>query len=630
MENEQALKCVKLMRECTSMIGKHFIIAGRPTSVIEISDDNDTITKQVPVQQSPPSKNNKEREMHLHSSPKNFSSPTSKYFLDEIECILDDDGFMYFDLADVPTELFCFFHERSEQYGNNKIAQPPFNHHSINHANPAFRKMFEKIRNGKFDDNSPFHFVFYNIKRQESSNMNLLTKNGNRKRRIQPIEIQYENKDQETTCTHFSYANAISNATFVDSIMTLIFRLKSILSAKCDGSGNNINRIRRMDRIFRDFCNRAINKNVPKEEIFMDNVTQYQSFFDSTTLKDNDDTYSEVFVDFQRHVHKFINVRLGTLEGIHRLYGMSYVINHKHQRNDYITKGHSCRFTNMKETSSEEEWNKQIRLLKRKSSRYERKKSLYVPISGYDILEEIIKEVNRKNDVCVNFKPPSKNRDGGSETYFGSFIFPILKNFVMDYLKEEALGEVESLDEKSYDELKKTEPILNNPIIHDCYMSSKTDRSSREHNIDKFWRLLLEDSMLSDDSKRAFLKQTSFNIATLRFGNHFKGSYKAPQHINFLNIFRIKPGSSKAYRKQHFTVHAMRNLLIFLNICKFCRESFIKKAAEANLSHQQEFNNYLFNTSEDNNVTKLNFCRVFDVNLIGKYKVKLTMKDISF
>ena len=625
MDNSQALQYVNLMRDCTSLIGKHFMISGNKLklatqSVIEINDDV-TITK-VPLKQSRVSSKSNKRPMILTLTPE-IPSPRSNFTNSIIKCSVDDDSFMYFDLWGVPAELFCFFHERID----NKIGQPPFNHHSINHSSIVFRNMFEAIRNGTFDDTSRFHFVMYNIKHQSNTEEEVLDSNS--KRRIQQIELHDEGIiDEDTTCTHFSYASAMSDDLFEGIILRMFFRLTHVLSATSDLT--NLEKLQSMDKVFINLCKSAIKRGLPKEEIFMANVTEYESFFhNSTEVESNsidDLTYNKMFVDFQRHVHRYFNIRLGTLEGIHRLYGISYIIDNQIRRNNYIRKGQNCRFTNLRQTSSEVEWNEQILQLKNKSTSYERKKSLFVPTSRFDIMEGIMRDVNKNSDVIDDFKVPTKKQFDGTDGYhyFASFLFPILKKFIWKYLKVEALG-LDADKVKSYEDLKKRKPIPNNPIIQDCIASSEGERSREESNIERFWSRLLDDSTMTEDSTdKTKILQKSFNIRTLRFGNHFRSNYRSTQHIKFLSIFRIVPGNSKAYRKQHYTVHAMRNLLISIHICKFCRNSFIRKAIEANQSHQKQFNDYLntnHDSSEKTNLAKMEFHRVFDVNLIGKYKM---------
>lgn len=718
LENYKALHCVKLIRECTSIIGKHFTISEKKLKlttkqeVIDVDDnasttkyqspimfnsnndplilkirectsgvgnfmtseqrfksatkpvidinDDESIKEIEPKHQSPTSsKSNKDEkfksatadaiEIYDDESIKNlerkYKSPiwskSKKHdgmllsLSPEIAQIgvrvlkpeLDEDKFLNFDKHDIPAELFCFFHERI----GNKIAQPPFNHHSINHSSMVFRSIFEQIRSGEFKDNSDFHFVVYNIKHQNHTESNLY------KRRIQPITFDEDKNDGETICNSFSFASAMSNTVFEGIISRLFTLLSRLMSSQ---TGYTIReRIKAMDQVFINFSNSVKERKYPLEEIFMENVHDYQSFFKNTTdvISNSleDCTNRKIFQSFQRHVHTIFNIRLCTIEGLHRLYGISYVIDHHDdpQSNKYVCKGHFCRFTNLKQVSKVEDWNDQIQLIKKKSISYAKQKSQFIPTSRFDVLEYIIKEVDMKSDVIRDFMKHPLREDqikdeGSNDSYFVSFLYPILENFVLNYLKEEALGidqvvKIDQVMKNDNDEWEKLQPNLTNPIIQDCFESSKLgDRTNTEEAINKkFWTRLLEDSRNESGS----ILQISYNIKTLRFGNHFRGNFRKNQLQEFLSIFRIKPGTSKAYRKQHYIVHAMRNLLISIHICKFCRDAFIRKALEANRSHEQQFNTYLSTThtetSQHNNTKKINFYRVFDVNLIGKSKV---------
>ncbi len=495
------------------------------------------------------------------------------------------------ELDKVPSTVFYFFHHRSD--ADNKICQPPFNHHCINHGSNEFQKMFDDIQDDSFDDITWFHFAAYKVKETNSTEIS-------QSRWITSIENDFSNS------SHYS-AYALNEEVFKKVLIPLVSYMSS----------NNIMMTENMkivDKYFNTLS--SDNKDGISDEVFFRGSGSYVPFFEDDKDKPKSRLESkekETFFEFLKHVHSYMSLRLGTIEGIHRLFCVSFYFDHFLNQNDlqsspsYIRDLHRCKITNLKQSLSEQEWNDQIEELRDYSLKYERNKSSNIKRSTVDMFVTLERKfVVRNQDFFPIYRKSNRRLQ---DIYFLKRIYPMIRNFI-EYLTKEAHGYKKKIDEET---LHNTIPFKNNEVIEACMEGYDFQKKSSALKL--FWKKLKYDLSLRQ------IAASSFNIRTVRFANHFHNHITPTDSKTFINLFHIQETQSRSYLKQHYVVHCLRNLLIILRMCQYTRYTFLSKLNEIRQCENDEFYekqlksaNLKSDKEEDSSPT-----RALDFRLIGKY-----------
>lgn len=478
--------------------------------------------------------------------------------------------------------LILLFHERSSD--ERHIMQPTINQRSINHGSQEFFSFYNQMKNGQFTDTSLFHFLVYRVNRLMLDNRMTLPQ----ERQIVSIDVNTYTpkiiKSSESDSEFFS-VERITNEFFHRFLVPFIHVVSSLdLFQKED--------MIKMDKIL----------SLDRSKI----VHEYKVFFRNGTLSKKQKKVSsqKLFEEFCAHFRQYSVIRLGTIEGIHRLYSAFKIVKDSivEENNPYIKGFHRCLITNLKEYSSEHEWKNQIDELQQFSRTYEERKSQIVTTSFVEIIDKLIsyKFHNENNDIYIIL---SMNRKE-TPRYFNGVMYKICQT-LKDYVKSEATRDIKNrkmgLQNLNTDSM--------NPIILEIWKSCPIINRNKT-----FWEWIDFDPILDMTQMRA----SSVNIKTIRF--HYKSMGKGTiQQKLFCNLFGIQKSNSESNTKQSHVIRSFRNFMICINICQFTHKMIQQKLSQLRQSNEYRF--FLENEAENeedgsNNKIVVRYC---DQILLGKF-----------
>ena len=476
--------------------------------------------------------------------------------------------------------LILLFHERSND--EQRILQPPINHRSINHASLEFRSFFNQMKKGNFRDQSTFHFLAYRLNNLTLAHSKQMLVEERRIVAIDGETYTTKKKNVSKTSTTFFFGERLSNEFFLRYLVPFIHNISSLDLFKKDD-------MIKMDRIF------SLDRSVM--------VYQYKRFFvnDKLSAAQQEASSQSLFRDFCTHFRKHSVIRLGTIEGIHRLYSVFQISSQENinENDQYIRGMHKCIITNLKDYSGDEGWKAQIHALRRYSKIYERQKSQIVTTSFIEIIDHMCRSFrDLRNDIYRQ-----RSAKENLLEYFGNIIYPICQQ-LQRYIKEEAEAKItdrsHGFQNISFESM--------NPIVLEIWKSCPL----RNRN-EKFWKWIDFDPISDMKSRRP----TSINIKTIRF--HYRSTLEgAVEHQRFRELFGIYKSSTDSNTKQSYVIHTFRNFLICINISYITYASFINKITDIRKTNERRFHEEQNDERDDKEPNNKISLRTMDHKLLSK------------
>ena len=467
------------------------------------------------------------------------------------------------EVQNINISFILLFHEMSND--QRSIIQPLFNHHNINHRSPQFQSFFEDIKKGTFRDKSIFHFIAYLV---HPITINHTTTTIREHRLMYPIDGDI------ATPKRLHVSESLSTFCVADSISDEYFQghlVPFILACSC------LDLFKKEDMVKLDDKLSITNSSI---------VWEYDRFFVDGKLSKMQEQLptQQLYQEFGKHLRKHSVIRIGTLEGIHRLFCIYYLVRHlkydvSELQNEYIRGTHICFITNMKRYNTEEDFNTQIEDIQKHSMSYVKKKSNIVGSSSIDTIFNLCSKFHdTQNDIIY---PLVQSKTNISRVhYFNNIAYPLIGKF-RDFLYHEAKQNI--VNPTHF--FSQMESVSIHPVIRECWLSCPMveDRDK------VFWDFLKFDPITSMNEKRA----SSVNIKTNKF--YFYGrtniSMEQEAFIKFFGIVRNK----KPKMDQSYVIHSMRNFLISINISSFSYYSLMDKISEI-----QQVGGVSFDISQNN------------------------------
>lgn len=449
--------------------------------------------------------------------------------------------------------MIMFLLETDEELS---IYQPSFNHHCINHSSAEFQSFYNVIQQGRFNDSSKLHLVLYKIDDKTLSTKELKKNHQEETNERNLVSIDGQDRIRYMGATNDSSSNVVLRQADTTDEVFFNTSFRRFIEESASLNLFSMEGMRKLDDIL------SSNPFWPRS---------YVSFFNDKGVSSKRRMISNkvantinVFKKFKRHYSNLSQVRVGLLEGIHRLFCVSSFLVDSNiddsvkLKNRYISSEQRCIITNMNKITVNATMASQMHLLREKSMTYLREKETNVKATDLDIFSELLKSFHEiTNDISNSeiWKEPT------------SVILPIFEKF-HHYLKLESVPHKnrEELSGQIYTEERNI--VKSNPIVAECFRSCD--------NAKIFWERM-------NPSTRTE-RLSSLNIKTVGFG--YFNPNNIGNYIPFQNIFGMNQRTTRRYTDQSYAIYAYENLLISLNICKYTYKAFYNKIKETRSTYE--------------------------------------------
>ena len=460
------------------------------------------------------------------------------------------------EVVNMNMSMIMFLLETDEELS---IYQPSFNHHCINHSSPEFQSFYNVIQKGRFYDSSKLHLVLYKIDDKTLSTKELEKYHQEETNERNLVSINGQDRIRCMGATNDSSSNVVLRKADTTDEVFFNTSFRRFIEESASLNLFSMEGMRKLDDIL------SSNPFWPRS---------YVSFFNDKGVSSKRRMISNkvantinVFKKFKSHYSNLCQVRVGILEGIHRLFCVSSFLvdsnidDSMKLKNRYISSEQRCIITNMNKITVKATMASQMHLLREKSMTYLREKETNVKATDLDIFSELLKSFHEiTNDICNSkiWKEPT------------SVILPIFEKF-HQYLKLESVPHKnrEELSGQIYTEERNI--VKSNPIVAECFRSCD--------NAKIFWERM--------NSSTRTERLSSLNIKTVGFG--YFNPNNIGNYIPFQNLFGMNQRSTRRYTDQSYAIYVYENLLISLNICKYTYEAFYNKIKDTRSTYENNW-----------------------------------------